>query len=177
MIPSSSLDIVLYVLLLAAFVIGFRRGFIAQLVSLLGLFLAWLTAYLLHDELSPWIAKLFPVQSFAAYEKVELVVSGLKLDTLVFKAAAFIVIFLAVKLGLTLIGSVLSLLAKAPGLNLINRWAGAALALAEAAVLILIAVHVLALIPSDPVQTLLADSAAAAFFLELLPSGFWSGLS
>lgn len=169
------LDWIVYLLLAAAAVIGYRRGFIAQLVSFLGLFVAWLSAYFFYDDIAPWVGKLIPIETFDSYPKYEFAVKAFKLDLYIVNTLSFVTIFLAVKLGLMIIGRVLSLIAKVPGLNVLNRFSGALLAAAEALALLLVAVHVMSILPSDGAQTLLADSPAAQWLLSLTPA-LWEQL-
>ncbi|MNL69934.1 Colicin V production protein [compost metagenome] len=70
------------------------------------------------------------------------------------------------KLILTAAGHLLNVLAKVPGLTLINRWSGGALGLAEAAVLAAVAIQVMAVLPFESVQTLLDGSRAAEWSMQ-----------
>lgn len=172
----ATLDWIVYLLLGAAAIIGYRRGFIAQLVSILGLFVAWLLASMFYDDVALVIGKLIPIETFAAYKKYEFAVQALKLDRYVINTLSFLLILTLVKVGLTMIGRVLNLIAKVPGLNALNRFSGALLALAETLLLILAAVHVMTIMPSDAAQRLLADSKAAQWLISLTPS-LWEALS
>lgn len=171
----NALDWIVYVLAAAACIIGYRRGFAAQLVSLLSLFVAWLTAYFFYDDAAHWVGKLVPVEAFVSYTKYEFIVRTLKIDRYVVNALSFLLIFLLVKIGLVLAGHVLSLIAKVPGLNALNRFGGALLALLETTALLLIAVHAMAILPSDGAQRLLAGSQAAQWLIGLTPS-LWEAL-
>ncbi|WP_135548621.1 CvpA family protein [Paenibacillus cymbidii] len=165
----NGLDIAVGVILLIAVAIGYRRGFISQLISLLGLVIAYIAAYKLHPYVSPWIKTIIPLQTFTAYEHYEPLITKLRLDVYVINALAFALIFFAVKIGLSVVGRVLNMIAKVPGLNMTNRLAGAGLALLEAAVIVAIGLYVMKIMPSDGIQTLLAGSGTMPFVQEHVP--------
>ncbi|MCD1259318.1 CvpA family protein [Paenibacillus athensensis] len=166
----NGLDMVMLALLALALIIGYRRGFIAQIISLSGFLLAYLVAFWLYRDLAPILSQLFPVSVFESYAKYEFVVKGLHLDTYVFNALAFALLFFVVKLGLTVAGKVLHLIAKAPGLNFLNRWSGALLGLVEALLILVIAVNVMTIWPADSVQRLLSGSQLAPYCIDGFPA-------
>lgn len=164
------LDWIIAALLFGAIILGYIRGFISQLVSIASLFIAYVTAYLLYDDLAPWIAKFVPLTSWETYERYQLIFDSFQLDTYFYNAVSFAIIFFGVKIGLSLTGHFFNLIAKVPGLNMINKWSGAFLALLEVAVLVMISVNVMAIIPSDSLQALVADSYTANFLDEHIPN-------
>jgi uncharacterized membrane protein required for colicin V production len=64
----------------------------------------------------------------------------------------------------------LNIITKMPGLNLLNRWSGGLLGLAEAALIIIIAVNVMVIAPSEVLQKLLSGSILAPYLINELPS-------
>lgn len=148
---------------------GYVRGFISQLVSLVGMFIALLAAYMFHGTVAPWIAKILPVTSWSSYEQYELIIHSLNLEQYFYNAVAFGLIFLAVKLGLTLLSHVLNLIAKVPGLKLLNKLSGLVLATCEAVVVIVIGISVMGAIPTDGLQRLVTQSVIAGKVEQFLP--------
>lgn len=171
----NTLDIIVSIVLAAAFLIGYRRGFIRQLVSVLGLAVATLAAYLFYDDLAPLTGRLLPLETFATYPKYEFLVKNLQLDRYAVNVISFAFVFFVVKLILNYAGHVLNAIAKIPGLNVINRLAGALLGLLEAAVIILACIYIMTILPSDPVQQILSGSKAAPFFMNLVPE-LWNSI-
>jgi len=165
----NTIDIVAAVLIIGAVAIGYNRGFIAQLVSIAGLFIAYLAAYWLYDDLSPLIARYFPLERLQSYDRYAFLVEKLNLSVYLYNAAAFAVVFFIVKIGLSIVGRILNLIATLPGLKTINKWSGAALALVEAVIVFAVAVHVMLAIPSDPLQRKLQQSIAAGYVVEQMP--------
>ena len=163
------LDTAMLVLFAASIIFGYRRGFVLQFVSLLSLFVAWLAAYLFYDDVSPVLGKLVATEVFARYPNYAYVAQGLSLDTYILNAISFVAVFTVVKLGLGLAGHMLNLIAKVPGLNALNRWTGAALALVEAAAMAIVLIYFMTLLPVDGVQELLERSRWADNFLSFVP--------
>lgn len=162
----NKLDLAVLVVGLLAFVLGYRRGFVLQLVSFLSLAVAWIAAYLFYDDLAPYIGRLLPVEAWVDNNAYASLLKGLRLEQYIIGAISFALLLFGVKLILNAAGHLLNLLAKVPGLNLINRWSGGALALAEAAVLAAAAIQVMAVLPNESVQTLLAGSHAAEWSMQ-----------
>ncbi|WJH34995.1 CvpA family protein [Paenibacillus sp. CC-CFT747] len=176
----TTLDVAVTAGFLFALVVGYRRGLIGQLVSLAGLILAYLAAYKYAGALAPVLAKWLPLEAFFSYKKYEYAVQSLRLEDYILRALAFALIFFAVKIALSVIGHVLNVIAQVPGLNSLNRWGGAALSFLEAALLFWVLVHVLSVVPSDPIQQAMARSRLATFVMDSLPGildtlPFWPG--
>jgi uncharacterized membrane protein required for colicin V production len=165
----SKLDIGIAVVLALSFILGYRRGFVLQLVSILGLFVAWITAYLFYDDISPWVGRVVPVESFVSQSGYGELLKGLRVEQYIVSALSFALLLFGVKLGLNAAGHLLNLLAKVPGLNMLNRWSGGALSILEAVVVSAVAIQVMAVLPYESVQSLLTDSRAAEWSMEWVP--------
>ncbi|GIP38802.1 hypothetical protein J31TS4_20820 [Paenibacillus sp. J31TS4] len=162
----SPVDAGIVVVVLLALAVGYRRGLITQLISVAGLVIAFLTAYFLYGELASRLAAWIPLRTWTEGSSYEFLTTRFKLETYLYNVLAFALLFLSVKLVLALIGSVLNLMARAPGLNALNRWSGALLAGLESLVLIGIALYLLTVLPSDPLQHWLAESRLAPIFMD-----------
>jgi uncharacterized membrane protein required for colicin V production len=160
------LDVSVCVIFVGALIIGYTRGFISQMVSLLGLIIAYVVAYKFYDQLAPWVGRLLPVQTFAAYSKYEFAIQTLHLNVYVINAISFAILFFAVKVALSVVGRLLNIVAKVPGLNLLNRLSGTLLSLMEVTVLVVIVVQIMAIMPSDKVQAIFKDSITAPYFVD-----------
>lgn len=165
----NKLDIIVGIGLLLSFVLGYRRGFVLQLVSLLGFFLAWITAYLFYDDIAPWVGRFVPVESFVQQTGFESLLKELPLERFIVGAISFSLLLFSVKLVLSAAGHLLNLLAKAPGLNAVNRWSGGALSVLEAAVAAVVIIQIMAVLPYDSIQELLAASRMAEWAMEWVP--------
>jgi uncharacterized membrane protein required for colicin V production len=163
------LDIIIAVALVGALALGYHRGFVAQLVSILGFFIAYVAAYAFYDDVAPVLKKLLPLHNLKNYDRYAFLVEGLNLDVYFYNAVAFAGLFVLAKVALSVLGGVLHLVSKAPGLNAVNKWSGALLALLEAVLIVLIVVHMMSILPSDNLQQVLSESEAAHFIMENMP--------
>ena len=151
----NTLDYVMLSIVALGLLLGYFRGFIAQIVSISGFVLAYLVAFYFYRDFAPLLRNAVSLPTYQNYQKYEFIVKGLNLDTYILNALAFAILFFGVKFALVIIGRALNILAKTPGLNFINRWSGALLGLAEALLIIIIAVNVITIIPSNGLQKLL----------------------
>ncbi|TDG00419.1 CvpA family protein [Paenibacillus piri] len=165
----NGLDWAAAVLTVAGTVLGYYRGLVSQLVSVAGLFIAYVAAFALYRDTAPWIAGVLSLPAYETYRKYEYLVKGLNLDAYMYNAIAFALLFFGVKLALSIVGRVLNWIALTPGIKTLNKWSGALLGFAEAALLVIVAVHVMTVIPNDTAQRLLKQSAAAPYILNAVP--------
>ncbi|TVY07662.1 CvpA family protein [Paenibacillus cremeus] len=165
----NGLDWAVLVAIAAGTVLGFARGLVTQLVSFVGLFIAYLVAFALYDDVAPLVKSTMGLSGLETYQKYEFLAKGLHLDTYVYNALAFAILLFGVKLAFSIAGRLLNWLASAPGLKQFNQWCGAALGFIEAALIVIIAVHVLTVVPNDNAQRLLKQSATAPYILEHTP--------
>lgn len=149
-----------------AFATGYRRGFITQLLSVAGLLASLVIAYLFHDDLAPYLAVLLPLDSLAQNTEYEFLFSHFKVDQIIYNVLAFAILFFVIRLALTIVRHFLNFVVKAPGLNALNRWAGVALALLEALLLVTLAIYILMVIPSDSLQRALNESFFVPYLLQ-----------
>lgn len=157
-------------LIIGAFVIlsginGWRTGLIRQIVSLVAVFLAWLIAKTSSHLLVPWIQGWFPVPEMAPENPLRLI-PGLDVAAGVHGAVAFVLLFVVAFLAIKLLGSLLDLIAKLPGLSILNRLGGVGLGLLLSVLIAGILVHVLAFLPYDGLQWALQDSEIAQVLLN-----------
>ncbi|TXK85633.1 CvpA family protein [Paenibacillus sp. N3.4] len=166
----NSLDYVMLAIIALGLVLGYLRGFIAQIVSLAGFVLAYLIALYFYKDLARLLPNVVSLPASQNYQKYEFIVKGLNLDTYILNALGFAILFFGVKLALVVMGRLLNKLAKTPGLNFLNRWSGALLGLAEACLIVIIAVNVGTIIPSEGLQKLLSSSSIAPYLINELPN-------
>ncbi|WP_235549311.1 MULTISPECIES: CvpA family protein [unclassified Paenibacillus] len=166
----NTLDYVMLSIVALGLLLGYFRGFIAQIVSLSGFVLAYLVAFYFYKDFAPLLRNAVSLPTYQSYQKYEFIVKGLNLETYILNALAFAILFFGVKFALVIVGRALNILAKTPGLNFINRWSGALLGLAEALLIIIIAVNVITIMPSDGLQKLLSSSTIAPYLINELPN-------
>ncbi|WP_159882735.1 CvpA family protein [Paenibacillus puerhi] len=165
----NGLDYGLLVILALGLALGYARGFIGQLVSFTGFFVACIVAILGYSQVAPWIKSVMNLSGHETFSRYELLAQELRVDTYVYNVLAFGLLLLGTKLAFAIAGRVLNWLAAAPGIKTFNKWGGALLGLLEAALLALLVVHVMTVWPSDTAQRLLSTSTSAPYVVEHTP--------
>ncbi|MCZ8523611.1 MULTISPECIES: CvpA family protein [Paenibacillus] len=166
----NGLDWALLVIAAAGAALGFSRGIVGQLVSVTGLVLGCLAAFLFYDETAPFVRGVLALAGAEAWQPSGLLAPGSRLETYVCNALAFGLLLFGVKLACSIAGRMLGWLAAVPGLKQLNQLSGALLGLAEAALLLIVALHVMSVTPVDSVQRLVKQSVAAPYILEQTPA-------
>ncbi len=112
------LDIILLICFIPSLIQGFRKGFISQAISIISIILGvWMSARF-ADMVSEWIG-----QYIQGSEQV-------------MKLIAFVIIFIAVIVGLTLLGKLLEKIIKLVMLGWLNKLLGVAFAFLKAGLII-----------------------------------------
>ncbi|WP_213585120.1 CvpA family protein [Paenibacillus sp. J2TS4] len=162
-------DLIVAVTIIASFAAGYRKGLISQLVSVVGLVAAILAAFFFYANVAGYLAKWIPLKTFTANSDYEFLLDHFQLETYIYNAIAFVLLFFVVKIGWHGVGRLLHAVVKVPGLNGLNRWAGAILAMLEAFLILTLLVFLLIAVPSDPLQEVLEQSAAVPYLLQWPP--------
>ncbi len=166
----NAVDLIIIALFVIGAVVGYIRGFIKQLLSMVGLVAAFIAAFVFHDELSPWLAEWVPISEKVTVPELALAMDLFDLESYLYNAGAFLLIFLVVKFGLSLVGQLLHVLSKLPVINMVNKWSGALLASVEVFILVYIVIHILFVLPFDKVQALTEQSIVAQTISTQVPA-------
>lgn len=163
------LDIVILIIFAASLLIGMKRGFVVQVINLVGFFIALIVAYIYYKPLAEKFVLWIPYPGITEDTSVALVVDMLDVDQTFYRIIAFAVIFFAVKIAMQIIGSIFDFLTYLPVLNTFNRLLGALLCFVEFYFIVFILLYVLALLPIASLQSLLGSSIIAGLMLEHTP--------
>lgn len=163
------MDWIIILLLIGGLVIGFKRGLIRQAIHLAGFIAAYILAFKFYDDFAPMLMSWMPLNQIEAYNSFSFVAEALQVDRLIYNAIAFALIFFGTKLGLTLVGNVLHIVASLPGLSIFNRFGGLALGLLEVALILIIAVNVMAVLPWEKGNQLLSQSMLGSYLVDHVP--------
>ncbi|WP_282937122.1 CvpA family protein [Paenibacillus sp. RC67] len=166
----NGLDWAAAVITVTGTVLGYYRGLVSQIVSVAGLFIAYLVAFALYQQTAPLVAGVISLPANESFQKYESLMKELHIDTYMYNAIAFALLLFGVKFALSLVGRILNWIALTPGLKTINQWSGALLGFAEAVLLIVIAVQVMTVIPNETVRHLLDGSKSAPYIYNAIPS-------
>lgn len=167
------LDLVLLFVLATGFFVGLRRGFILQLIHMVGFIISFIVAYIYYDDLAPKLRLWIPYPDFDPGKTLQMVLDGAGADDAFYRAIAFIIIFIAARIILGIIGSALDFVASLPILKTLNVWAGGILGFLEIYILIFILLYIAALLPIANVQDALNGSIVAKGMIHYTP--FLSG--
>ena len=163
------LDLALLIIIIIGFFIGLRRGFILQLIHMIGFILAFIIAHMYYGDLAPMLRLWIPYPAFDTGSTLHMVLDGINFDEAFYRAIAFTAIFFAVKIVLAIIGSTLDFVASLPILKIFNVWAGGILGLIEVYLLMFILIYIAALLPISAIQSALNDSMIADLMLNHTP--------
>lgn len=163
------LNILLLVLLIGGIIVGAKRGFVVQLIHMVGFVIALVAAYKYYKPLSEYFVLWIPYPAINENSQFTLVVDQLDLDQTFYQLLAFAVIFFVVKFALQLLASMFDFLKYLPVLGFFSKILGAALGFIEAYILLFIFVYVFALLPMDAVQNQIENSGIAQAMLEHTP--------
>jgi uncharacterized membrane protein required for colicin V production len=163
------LDLAILIILLIGFFIGLKRGFILQLIHLIGFIIAFIIAYTYFEKLAPKLTLWVPYPNLHSHSTFRMLFDQANLEDAYYRAIAFVVIFFAVKIVLQMIGSMLDFVANLPILKQLNIWAGGILGFIEIYLIMFILIYIAALVPVDLIQNALNGSFMAKGIIEHTP--------
>ncbi len=163
------LNILLLILLIGGIIVGAKRGFIVQLIHMVGFVIALVVAYKYYKPLSEYFVLWVPYPVINENSQFTLAVDKLDLDQTFYQLLAFALIFFVVKFALQLIASMFDFLKFLPVLGFFSKILGAVLGFVEAYILLFIFIYVFALLPLDVVQNQLENSNIAQSMIEHTP--------
>ncbi|MGD7047724.1 CvpA family protein [Rossellomorea marisflavi] len=152
------LDIILLVLLLFGFLIGLKRGFILQVIHIFGFIASFIVAYLYYDQFAPKLTLWIPYPNLDDQMALKMIFQAGNMEDAYYRVIAFTIIFIAVRIILQIIGSMLDFVAHLPILKQVNKLGGGVLGFAETYLILLILLFIGALLPMDSVQSAIQGS-------------------
>lgn len=163
------LNIIILFLLLAGFFIGFRRGLILQLIHLAGFVIAYVVAFLYFKDFADTLKLWIPYPSSFSHNQMFSFLGHMDVETAFYRAIAFVLIFIAVKIVMNIIGSMLDFLAELPLIRTVNHSLGAAFGFVEIYLVLFILLYVGALAPINGLQTAIDHSSLAHMIINNTP--------
>ncbi|MFT8318580.1 MAG: CvpA family protein [Sporolactobacillus sp.] len=163
------LDLIILLLLASGLFMGFRRGLILQVVRLGGFIVSYLVAVSYFKKLAPVLKFWIPFPSSAAHSGTFDFLGPMNLQTAYYQAIAFIILFIAVKIVLTILGSMLDFLAEFPLIRPVNHLTGAALGFVEIYLVVFLLLYASALTPISGLQSAINDSSLAQSIIGHTP--------
>ncbi|WP_205774496.1 CvpA family protein [Alkalicoccus luteus] len=163
------LSLFLLLMLAVSFSVGYRRGFMLQIVHIAGLAAAFIVAWLYYEPFAEMIQLWIPFPQLPAESSLELLNEAFGTERVYYNGIAFVIIFIVVKIIAQIIGSLFDFIANLPILHFFNNWLGAVLGLVEGLIIITILLHLAALIQVDFLQEILQSSSIAQWIFYYTP--------
>jgi len=163
------LDIILIIILLFGLFLGLNRGFILQLLHLIGFIRAFVVAAMYYDVVAERLRLWIPYQEVQDDSIWADFLQMLPVELAFYSIVSFAIIFFAVKIILQIIASMLDFVASIPLFKTVNKLLGAVLGFAEVYLVSFIILFVLALAPIEGIQNAINNSSIALFMLEQTP--------
>lgn len=163
------LSLILFILLVFSFFIGFRRGFILQLIHLTGFIVAFIVAHRFYADVATHIRLWIPYPQFSTNSAGQMLIEAFNFEHVYYSGIAFAILFFGTKIVLQIIGSMFDFIAHLPILHTVNGWLGGILGFLEVYLIIFVALHIAALLPIDFIQQMLDQSMLAKIILDYTP--------
>lgn len=163
------ISILLLLILVFGFFMGMKRGFILQLMHLLGFIIAYIVAVVYYKTLAPHLVSWIPYPEASSDQSWAVFLNSMPLENAFYNAIAFALIFFGVKIILQIIASMLDFVARLPVLKQLNKLLGAVLGFVEVYLIIFVLLYIIALVPIGKIQGYIADSFVATQIVEHTP--------
>src|SRR5690606_6115598 len=157
----NSWDGILLLLSAGGVIRGYRKGLILQAFSLVGAIFALLAAYRFSGDFSRVLMERFPLS--------EEVIGLLPIEGILYRVVAFILLFVGVKILISIIARLLTGLFDVPVLSQINRLGGVLLNLIQVFLILFIGVHVMNFLPWEAGREAVQGSLVCQGVLKLTP--------
>lgn len=162
-------NLIIIGLLIFGFLMGLKRGFILQLLHLIGFIASFIVAAMYYDELAPYLGLWIPYPEVSDTSSMAIFLQALPLETGFYNAISFAIIFFITKIILQIIASMLDFVAALPVISWFNSIFGAVLGFIEIYLITFIVLFILILVPFATTQNWINDSSVALFIIENTP--------
>ncbi|SIS51253.1 CvpA family protein [Salimicrobium flavidum] len=163
------IDLLILFILFIGIIKGMKRGFVLQLFHIVGFIAALITAILYYDDLASKLTLWVPYPEFPESEGWAIFMGNMPLEQAFYNAVAFILIFMAVKIVIQIIASMLDFVAELPVLKSLNHLLGGVLGFVENYIVLFIFIYIAALTPLVFLQNSLDNSFLAPLIIEYTP--------
>ncbi|MCO7175973.1 CvpA family protein [Sporolactobacillus kofuensis] len=163
------LNLILLVILVSGFFMGFRRGLILQLVHLAGFVVAYIIAMMYVKPLAGTLKFWIPFPTSAQQSDMFQFLGNMDLQTAYYRAIAFVILFLAVKIILNIFGSMLNFLAELPIVRSVNHLSGGLFGFIEVYLIVFFLLFAGSLTPVGEIQSAIHQSSLAQSMIAHTP--------
>lgn len=143
------IDIIIVVVLILGIYMGYNKGFVNQLFSIVSLVFGYFISLILSSRLAILLAQFIPFSNNSVVGELNSKISTLDLNipTGYYKIISFFIIFFSIRLLFRFVGNILGVIRKIPVIKTFNSMLGAIIGLVEAYVIIFVIVYLLYVLP------------------------------
>ena len=163
------ITLLLILVLLFGFLMGLKRGFILQVLHLIGFIVSFIVASLYFRKLAEQLSLWIPYPELGDDKVWAVFLNSMPLENAFYNAIAFAIIFFVTKMVLQIIATMLDFVARLPVIRSVNKGLGAVLGFLEVYLITFIILYIVALLPVEKVQLKLQSSRLATFMIEHTP--------
>ena len=165
------LSILILVILLFSFFIGRRRGFILQLIHLIGFIASLYVAYKYYGALADNIQfrLIIPYPELDGDGIGGMLFQAFNAEDVYYSAIAFALLFFATRIILHIVGTMLDFVAHLPILRTVNNLLGGILCVVETYLILFVILFVAAVLQIQTIQDLMQGSLVAQFMMNHTP--------
>lgn len=163
------ISLLIFIVLIFGLLMGLRRGFVLQVVHLVGFFIAFIVASIYYKKLAGKLSLWIPYPDLTNDSAWAIFLNSMPLENAFYNSVAFAIIFFITKFIIQIISSMLDFVASFPILRKINALLGAGLGFVEVYFITFIVLFILALLPIESVQLRLKGSFLAQLIVEHTP--------
>lgn len=163
------IDIIILVLLVLGFLVGIKRGFVMQIMRLVGTVTSYVVAFVYAKKLGPHLELWVPFPQMGSDTFLEEYIQNETLEQSFYYVIAFIILFVISKIVLFYIGSLLDFITRIPILKQINSLFGGAFGVLEIYLVVFVVLLIATKLPVESVQNHLDNSVLTGIIVDHTP--------
>ncbi|MBM7648877.1 putative membrane protein required for colicin V production [Bacillus ectoiniformans] len=162
------LTIILLLFLVAGITMGLRRGFILQFFHMASSIIAIILAIMLRGQIVPILKNWIPLPPVEG-QAMSLLANGPGFAAFYYGTIAFILIFIVVKIALSVLASFMNMISHIPIIREVNKIGGGVLGFLEIYLVLFVLLYIGMLIPESSIQEMIHESQAADYMINRTP--------
>lgn len=163
------LNLIILLVLVSGVFTGYRRGLVQQVIRLVGLFVSYYVAVTYCKSFAPVLKPLIPFPESLTHNDLSFLTGSLAVQTVYYRVIAFILLFLAAKILLHVVGTMLGFVTALPIIRPVNHLSGAALGFVEVYLIVFLLLIAGSLAPVPNLQTAIHGSTLAQSMIGHTP--------
>lgn len=162
------IDVVIILLLIVSFIAGRRKGFVKQVIQLIGFFVALFIGFWFSESLGVVFSERLPFPEGEGLAQ-SLVLGIFPLKDWFYRIIAFFLLFFITLFFFRMISGFFHTLVKWPILSNMNRFFGGVVGFVQTYVFLFLFLFIAAMLPNESAQIMMEKSILTSFILEHTP--------